>query len=96
MNKSNKISYITMFMLLLYNIAKINNTVTVQCSVSMYTEEFTQYLSFRITKGATRPVSSDLKTHSVPSLSPCVVPWSQCTCSLLRLAQRLSVSVNTN
>ena len=47
-------------MMLLYNIEKFNNTVTIQCSVSMYTEELKQYLSFRITKGATRPLSPDL------------------------------------
>ena len=55
-----------MSMPLLYNIEQFNNTVTIQCSVSMYTEEFTQYLPFSITEGATRPVSPDLKTHSVP------------------------------
>ena len=27
----------------LYNIEKFNNTVTIQSSVSMYTEEFAQY-----------------------------------------------------
>ena len=32
-----------MSMPLLYNIEKFNNTVTIQCSVSMYTEEFAQY-----------------------------------------------------
>ena len=42
-NKIHKISYITMSMPLLYNIEKFNNTVTIQCSVSMYTEEFALY-----------------------------------------------------
>ena len=37
-NKSNKISYITMSMPLLYNIEYCNNIVAIQCSVSMYTD----------------------------------------------------------
>ena len=50
-----------MSMLLLHNIAYCNNIVAIQCSVSMHTEEFAQYiLSFRITEGATRLVSPDL------------------------------------
>ena len=53
-----------MSMPLLYNIEKFNNTVTIQSSVSMYTDVY-RILSFSITKGATRPVSSDLKTHFV-------------------------------
>ena len=36
-----------MSMLLLYNIEKNNNTVTIQCSVSTYTEEFAQYTSIQ-------------------------------------------------
>ena len=32
-----------MSMPLLYNIEKFNNTMTIQSSVSMYTEEFAQY-----------------------------------------------------
>ena len=67
-NKSNKISYITMSMPLLYNIEKFNNTVTIQSSVSMYTDVYS-ILYFSITEGATRPVSSDLKTHFVRPLS---------------------------
>ena len=43
MNKSNKISYITMSMPLLHNIAYCNNIVAIQCSVSIYTKEFAQY-----------------------------------------------------
>ena len=50
-----------MFMSLLYNIKKFNNTVTIQSSVSIYTIVY-RILSFSITKGA---VSSDLKTHFV-------------------------------
>ena len=84
-----------MSMPLLYNIEKNNNTVTIQYLVSMYTD-VNSILSLRITKCATTPVSPDLKIHSVCSLSPCGVPQSQCTCSLLRLAQLLSVSVNTD
>ena len=80
---------------LLYNIAKLNNTVVIQCSVYVYTEVYS-ILSFSITEGATRPVSSDVKT-----LCPFLEPrggrqWLPCTCSLLRLAQWLSVSVNTD
>ena len=51
-----------MSMSLLYNIEKFNNTVTIQSSVSMYTDVY-MILSFSITKGVTRPVSSDLKTQ---------------------------------
>ena len=58
-NKSNKISYITMFMPLLYNIEKFNNAVTIQSSVSMHTDVYS-ILSFNITECATRLVSSDL------------------------------------
>ena len=57
-NKSNKISYITMSMPLLYNIEKNNNTVTIQSSVSMHTDVYS-VLSFCMTKGVTRDVSSD-------------------------------------
>ena len=32
-----------MSMSLLFNMEKLNNTVTIQSSVSMYTEEFVQY-----------------------------------------------------
>ena len=60
-----------MSMPLLYNIEKINNTVTIQSSVSMYTDVY-RILSFSITKGATRLVSSDLKTHFV---RPFELPW---------------------
>ena len=49
-----------MSMPLLYNIQKFNNTVTIQCSVSMSTEEFTQYTFIQDTKCVTRPVSPDL------------------------------------
>ena len=57
-----------MSMPLLYYIEKFNNTVRIQSSVSMYTDLY-RILSFSITKGATRPVSSDLKTHFVRPLS---------------------------
>ena len=57
-----------MSMPLLYNLEKFNNTVTIQSSVSMYTDVY-RILSFGITKVATRPVSSDLKTHFVQPLS---------------------------
>ena len=53
-----------MSMPLLNNIERFNNTVTIQSSVLMYTDVYS-ILSFRITKGATRPVSSELKTHFV-------------------------------
>ena len=53
-----------MSMPLFYNIERFNNTVTIQSSVLMYTDVYS-ILSFRITKVATRPVSSDLKTHFV-------------------------------
>ena len=61
----------TMSMPLLYNIEKINKTVTIQSSVSMYTDVYS-ILSFSITEGATRPVSSDLKTHFVRRFE---LPW---------------------
>ena len=54
----------TMPMPLLYNIEKFNNTVTIQSSVSMYTDVYSIF-SFSIIEGATRPVSSDNKTHFV-------------------------------
>ena len=60
-----------MSMPLLYNIEKLNNTVTIQSSVSIYTDVYRK-LSFSITKGATRPVSSDLKTQFV---QPFELPW---------------------
>ena len=63
-NKSNKISYITMSMQLLYNKEKFNNTATIQSSVSMHTDVYS-ILSFSITEGAIRLVSPDLKTHFV-------------------------------
>ena len=50
-NKNNKISYITMSMPLLYNIEKFNNAVTIQSSVSMYTDVYS-ILSFNITDHA--------------------------------------------
>ena len=56
---------------LLYYIEKFNNTVTIQSSVSMHTDVYS-ILSFSITKGVTRPVSSDLKTHFV---LPFGLPW---------------------
>ena len=61
-----------MFMPLLHNIKKINNTVIMQSSVSMYTDVYSVLL-FSITESSTGPASSDLKKHSVPSLSPCGV-----------------------
>ena len=67
-NKRNKISYITMSMPLLYNIEKFNNTVTIQFSLSMHSDVYC-ILSFSITEGATRTVSSDLKYHFVRPLS---------------------------
>ena len=57
-----------MSMPLLYNIEKFNNTVTIQSSVSMYTDVYS-VLSFSITEGAIRLVSPDLKTHFVRLLS---------------------------
>ena len=60
-----------MSMPLLYNIKKIKNTVTIQSSVSMHTDVYS-ILSFSITKGVTRPVSSDLKTHFVRTFG---LPW---------------------
>ena len=61
----------TMSMPLLYNIEKFNNTVTIQSSVSMYTDVYS-VLSFSITEGAIRLVSPDLKTHFV---RPFGLPW---------------------
>ena len=48
-----------MFMPLLHNIEKINNTLIIQSSVSMYTDVYS-VLSFSITEGSTRLVSPDL------------------------------------
>ena len=45
-----------MFMPLLHNIEKFNNTVTIQSSVSMYTDVY-RVLSFSITNCETRLVS---------------------------------------
>ena len=59
-----------MFMPLSLNIEKFNTTVIIQSSVSMYTDVFSVLL-FNITENLTGPASSDLKKHSVPSLSPC-------------------------
>ena len=71
-----------MFMPLLYNIEKNNNTVTIQSSVSKHTDVYS-VLSFSITEGAIRLVSPDLKVHfDRPSDSHGVL-WSQCMCSLL-------------
>ena len=60
-----------MSMPLLYNIEKLNNIVIIQSSVSMHTDVYS-ILSFSITKGVIRPVSSDLKTHFV---RPFGLPW---------------------
>ena len=57
-----------MFMPLLHNIEKFNNTVIIQSSVSMYTDVYS-VLSFSITEDLPGPASSDLKKHSVPSFS---------------------------
>ena len=40
-----------MSMPLLYNIENFNNIVTIQSSVSMYTEEFAQYTFIQYNKG---------------------------------------------
>ena len=76
-----------MSMPLLYNIEIFNNTVTKQSSASMYTDVY-RILSFSITKGVTRPVSSDLQTHFVDPLSfRGGHQRFQCTCSLLSCPQ---------
>ena len=49
-----------MSMPLLPTIAYCNNIVAIQCSVSMYTEEFAQYTFILITEGATRLASPDI------------------------------------
>ena len=87
-----------MSMLLLYNIEKFNNTVTILSSASMYTVVY-RILSFSITKGATRPVSSDLKTHFV---RPFELPWPVPVVSvhvfvtLLPVVSDCTVHVNTH
>ena len=53
-----------MFMPLLHNIEKCNNTVIIQFSVSMYTDVYSVFL-FSITEGPIRLVSPDLKKHFV-------------------------------
>ena len=88
----------TMSMPLLYNIGKFNNTVTIHCSVSMYTNVY-RILSLSITKGTTRPVSSDLKTHFV---LPFGLPWQAPAVSvhvfvtLLPVVSACPVYVNTH
>ena len=70
-----------MLMPLLYNIEKFNNTVTIESSVSMYTDVYS-VLSFSITEDATKLVSPALKTHFVrPFGLPGERQWFQCTCS---------------
>ena len=84
-----------MSMPLLYNIEKFNNTVIIQSSVSMYTDVYS-ILLFSITKGATKPVSSDLKIHPRPlssrgmfgSLSARVFSLSVSLASCCRLSTR--------
>ena len=71
-----------MFMLLLHNIEKINNTVIMQSSVSMHTDVYS-VLSFSITEGAIWLVLPDLKTHFDRPSDSHGIPWSQCTCLLL-------------
>ena len=40
-----------MSILLLHNIANCNNIVAIQCSVSMYAEEFAKYTSIQDNRG---------------------------------------------
>ena len=68
-----------MSMPLLYNIEKFNNTVSIQSSVSMYTDVYSVF-SFSITEGVIRLVSTDLKTHFV---RPFELPW--CSTVLVHL-----------
>ena len=83
---------------LIFVMEKNNNTVTIQSSVSMYTDIY-RILSFSITKGATRPVSSDLKTHFV---RPFELPWQVPAVSvhvfvtLLPAVSDFTVYVNTH
>ena len=49
-----------MSMPLLYNTEKFNNTVTIQCSVSMYTEEFAQYTFIQENRVCDKAMSPDL------------------------------------
>ena len=65
---------------LLYNIEKLNSTVTIQCSVSMYTDVY-RILSFNITECATRLVSPYLGhtcswLSRLPAVSVCTVYMS--------------------
>ena len=71
-----------MFMPLLPNIENNNNTVTIQYSVSMYTDVYSVFL-FSLTESSIRLVSPDLKKHFVQPSDPHGVLRSQCTCSLL-------------
>ena len=87
-----------MSMPLLYNIEKLNNTVTIQSSVSMYTDVY-RILSCSITEDATKLVSPDLKTHFV---LPFGLPWRAPVVSmhlfvtLLPAVSACPVYVNTN
>ena len=85
-----------MSMPLLHNIAYCNNIVAIQYSVSMYIKKFAQYTFIQDNQGWDKACVTRSKTHSVRPLSSRGVPRSQCTCSLLWLAQWLSVSVNTD
>ena len=59
-----------MSMPLLYNIDKFNKTVTIQCSVSMYIEEFTQYTFIQDNQVCDKACATWSTTHSVRPLSP--------------------------
>ena len=64
-------TYVTMFMPFLYNIIYCNNTVVIQCSVYMYTENFHSIISFRITEGADKTCVIWYKTCFIWPLSFC-------------------------
>ena len=85
----------TMSMPFLYNIEKFNNTVTIQSSVSLYTD-VSSVLSFSITEGSIRLVSPDLKTLCPTLWSPVAFHGlSACVHSCQRSVLALCISTPT-
>ena len=58
-----------MSMLLLFNTTYCSNIVAIQCSVSMYTEEFTQYTFIQDNQGCDKACVTRSSTHVFMTLS---------------------------
>ena len=67
-----------MSMLLLHNIAYCNNIVAIQCSVSMYTEEFAQYTFIQDNRGCDKACVTCSSTHVFMTLSLAGGQWLPC------------------